>query len=56
MCFPKLSDEAKVLRDDFDYFIGGVSLTSFVKHPLEKIFQIGLQAPRTDHRIRGTSR
>ncbi len=37
--FPKLSDEAKVLRDDFDYFIGGVSLTSFIKHLLKKYFR-----------------
>ncbi|SJL13947.1 uncharacterized protein ARMOST_17398 [Armillaria ostoyae] len=37
--FPKLSSEAKVLQDDFNYFIGGVSLTGFVKHLLKKYFR-----------------
>ncbi|SJL15794.1 uncharacterized protein ARMOST_19299 [Armillaria ostoyae] len=37
--FPKLSDEAKVLWDDFDYFIGDMSLTSFIKHLLKKYFR-----------------
>lgn len=38
--FPKLSDKAKVLWDDFDYFIGGVLLTSFVKHLLKRYFRL----------------